>query len=196
MTLILKSLIALQLLLTSACASFDPTNIRPGQRVEGFGFSFEVPTETPWFAVIYGTSHRIKLSQLNKNDSFSILITLTHGPKRGMYASAEAHLRALKRHLQSERAARGLIHHRQVQRIDTRYGKLCVRQTRSSEDWRGRAKAGPAKVDNITLTCPHPGFDNVLISTELERRHESASLQIDLSKYADQLFASFEFVDS
>lgn len=192
-TLIIKRSIVLLALFLSACASFDQTNIKPGQRVDGFTFSFEVPTETPWFAVVYGTSHRLKLSQLNQDDSYSILVTLTRGPRSGMYSSANAHLQALKRHLQLKRQPKGLVLHHQAQAIDTRYGELCIRQTSNSEDWRGRAKPGPALIDSITLTCPHPGFANVLISTTLSRRYETHAATLELTNYADQLFASFEF---
>lgn len=83
-----------------------------------------------------------------------------------MYTSAQAHLAALERHLHSQGIPRGLVRHRQNIGIDTRYGDLCVRHSSLEEDWRGRNNAGPAMVENITLICSHPAFNNVLISSE------------------------------
>jgi hypothetical protein len=48
-------------------------------------------------------------------------------------------------------------------------------------------------VENITLICSHPAFDNVLISSEFSRRYEIDAEEVDLNNYADQLFASIEF---
>lgn len=188
-----QCLFAAIMLLLSSCATFDKTNILPGQAVKGYGFSFAVPTEKPWFAVVYGTSHRIKLRQLNDLDSYSILVSLNRGPRTGMYQSAEDHLAALKHHLFLDQGAKGLIQHRHTEAVDSRYGELCIRHTSFNEDWRGRNNAGPAMVETITLTCPHPGLDNVLISTEFSRRYETHANKVDVESLADQLFASFEF---
>jgi hypothetical protein len=190
-----KSLVVTLIFLLTSCASFDKTDIKPGQRVQGFGFSFEVPTETSWFAVVYGTSHRIKLSQLNHDDFYSILISMNHGPHRGMYKSGKDHLRAFKRHINMEPIPKGLVQRSHKEEVDARYGDLCVRQTSLSEDWRGRIMPGPTMVEKVRLTCPHPGFDNVLLSTELSRRYETDAAEINLSTVADQLFSSFEFDD-
>ena len=192
-TIRIKRLLAVLCLLLSSCVSFDKTNIQPGQQVQGFGFSFEVPENGTWFAVVYGTSHRIKLSQLNHNDSYSILISMNHGPRSGMFKSAQEHLIAYKQHQNLETIPKGLIRHQRNEEIDSRYGELCIRHSSYSEDWRGRIMPGPTMVRAITLTCPHPGFDNVLLSAELSRRYETYAPEVDLEKLADQLFSSFEF---
>ena len=181
------------ILLLSACASFDKTNIQPGHRVIGLGFSFTVPTQKSWFAVEYGTSHRIKLSQLNNQDSYSILISLNRGPYQGMYQNAEAHLQAIQHHKQRKFRQKGLIQHSHKEWIDSQYGELCVRHTSSSEDWRGRNNAGPAIVDLIGLSCPHPELNNILVTIDLSRRSEIDAEKVDLTAYADKLFSSFEY---
>lgn len=188
-----KSTLLLLMLLLSSCASFDKTNIPPGHRVIGLGFSFTVPTQKSWFAVEYGTSHRIKLSQLNNQDSYSILVSINKGPYQGMYQSPEAHLQAIRYHKKRKFSQAGLIYHKQKAWADSQYGKLCVRYTSSSEDWRGRNNAGPAIVDLVGLTCPHPELHNVLISIDLSRRADRNAAKVDLSVYADELFSSVEY---
>ena len=189
----MRSVLLFLFLLLSACASFDKTNIQPGQRVPGLGFSFIVPGQKAWFAVEYGTSHRIKLSQLNNQDSYSILVSLNRGPRQGMYQNAETHLRAIQFSKRSKFKSTGFVQHQHEEWIDSRYGKLCVRYTSSGEDWRGRNSEGPAMVDSIGLSCAHPETDNVLINIEISRRSEPDAATIDLVAYADQLFSSVEY---
>ena len=180
-------------LLLSACATFDKTNIPPGQRVEGLGFSFEAPTEHAWFAAEYGTSNRIKLIQLNDDDRYTILVSLNRGPRRGMYQTAEAHLQVFQRYKQVEVQPPGyfLLDHQEM--IDEQYGHLCLRYTANAKDWRGRSKEGAALIDMVGLTCEHATLPNVLISVELSRRFEASSDKIDISPFAEQLFKSLEF---
>lgn len=190
-----RILICYGMLLLSACASFDKTNIPPGQRVEGLGFSFEVPTKRSWFAAEYGTSNRIKLIQLNDEDSYIILVSLNRGPGRGMYPTAEEHLRVFQRHKQIEVQPPGyflLDHH---EWIDEQYGHLCIRYTAKAKDWRGRSKKGAALIDTVGLTCEHSTLPNVLISVELSRRFESYSQEVDIKPFADALFSSIEYHD-
>jgi len=180
-------------LLLSSCASFDKTNISPGQRVDGLGFSFEAPTEHAWFAAEYGTSNRIKLIQLNDDDRYTILVSLNRGPRRGMYQTAEAHLQVFQRHKQIEVQPPGyfLLDHQEW--IDQQYGHLCIRYSAKGKDWRGRSKQGPALIDTIGLTCEHGTLPNVLISVELSRRFEAEGPTIDIRPYADALFSSLEY---
>jgi hypothetical protein len=180
-------------LFISACATFDKTNILPGQRVPGPGFSFTVPTDNTWFTVEYGTGNRIKLSQLNNNDSYSILVSINRGPYWGMYRSAEAHLKDVQSHHHRTAKPAGYIEHKYEAWVDARYGKLCVRSAYSAEDWRGRNNEGAALIEAINLSCPHPELPNVLISTQLSRRYEKNGESLDLRLHADALFASFEF---
>jgi hypothetical protein len=187
----IRSLI-LFLLLTS-CASFDRTNILPGQRVIGLGFSFTVPTQKSWFAVEYGSSHRIKLSQLNQHDSYSILVSLNRGPRAGMYQSAEAHLQAFQQHKNFKLQSAGLIRLQHEGRVDARYGELCVWSSTQDEDWRGRNNVGPALVDSIALSCLHPEIPNVLISINISRRYELDGAAENIAAYADELFSSLEY---
>jgi len=191
-----KSTHLLLILLLSSCASFDKTNIQPGHRVIGLGFSFTVPTQKSWFAVEYGTSHRIKLSQLNHQDSYSILVSINRGPYQGMYQSPEAHLQAIQYHKQRKFRQAGLIQHNHKEWTDSQYGKLCVRYTSSSEDWRGRNNAGPAIVDLVGLSCPHPELHNTLITIDLSRRADTDAEKIDLTAYADELFSSVEYISA
>jgi len=188
-----KSMLLLSILMLSACASFDKTNIQPGHRVIGLGFSFTVPTQKSWFAVEYGTSNRIKLSQLNNQDSYSILVSLNRGPYQGMYQNAEAHLQSIQYHKQIKLNHAGFIQHQHQEWVDSRYGKLCVRYTSSGEDWKGRNSPGPAIVDLIGLSCPHPELHNVLININLSRRSETDAEKVDLTAYADELFSSLEY---
>ena len=188
-----RSALLVLILLLSSCASFDKTNILPGQRVPGLDFSFSVPTDKAWFSVIYGTSHRIKLSQLNQEDSYAIKVTLNRGPRGGMYQNAEAHLEALQTYKQYEPPVAGFRRQQSETNIDTQYGELCVRYSSSGIDWRGRYNMGPALVDSISLSCAHPGLKNVLITFEIARRYETDAEVVDLSGYADELFSSVEY---
>lgn len=189
----IRTSLAITVLLLSACASFDKNNILPGQRVDGPGFSFEVPTQKPWFAVIYGNSNRIRLSQLNDQDSYILQVTMNRGPRMGMYQSAQAHLQAVKRHTLSTLHSLGyqVINHNEE--TDARFGALCVRYEMLGEDARGRGQKGPAKVERIGLSCPHQDMHNVIVSYELSRRSDSNAPDVDLEAYADQVFASVKY---
>lgn len=189
----IKSLSIFLVLLMSSCASFDRTNILPGQRVPGPGFSFTVPTERVWSAVEYGTSNKIHLFQLNDSDSYSILVSLNRGPRFGMYNSAEAHLRVLKKHQNIELKSAGLFLHSHNEWLEPKYGDLCVRYAYKAEDWKGRNKKGSAMVDLIGMTCEFPEITNVLISIEFSRRSEPNADFVDITPFADELFASFEY---
>jgi len=182
-------------LLLSACSTFDRTNIPPGQRVDGLGFSFEAPTDHAWFAAEYGTSNRIKLIQLNDDDRYTILVSLNRGPGRGMYQTAETHLRVFQRHKQIEAQPPGyfLLDHQEW--VDEQYGHLCIRYTSSAKDWRGRSKKGAALINMIGLSCEHATLPNVLISVELSRRFEVDSKEVDIKPFADALFSSIEYHD-
>lgn len=183
----------LPILLLSACANFDKTDIASGERVFGPGFSFEPPGHGNWFTVEYGTSHRLKISQINYDDSFSILVSLNHGPRQGMYPSADAHLNAVRAYKRQTPLILGFKLHKHTELIDSRYGELCVRYTDFGEDWAGRNRAGPALVDKVGLICPHPLLENVLVSTEIRRRYETHAPKVNLGDYADRLFSSFEY---
>lgn len=191
--MIVRILTLLAVLIVVSCATFDRTNIYPGQKVPGLGFSFEVPTQNNWTAVEYGSGNKIHLFQLNDDDSFSIVVTLNRGPYFGMYKNAEAHLNALKRLIQKETQHEGYIEHSHQEWIESKYGKLCVRYSSNAEDWRGRNKAGPALIDLVGLSCHHPEISNVIINTEITRRYEVDATQVDLATYADALFSSFEY---
>ncbi|MFT7185422.1 MAG: hypothetical protein ACI84K_000802 [Pseudohongiellaceae bacterium] len=188
-----KSTHLLLTLLLASCASFNKTDIPPGQPVIGLGFSFTVPTQKSWFAVEYGTSHRIKLSQLNHKDSYSILVSITRGPYQGMYQNAEAHLQSIQYHQQKKRKKPGFVEYMHQEWIDSKYGDLCIRYTFSGENWKGRNSDGPAIVDEIGLSCPHPYLHNALIRIELLRRSETDADKVDLAAYAETLFSSFEY---
>lgn len=189
----LKSLLLCVVVVISGCASFDKTHILSGQRVPGPGFSFTVPTERAWTAVEYGTSNKIHLFQLNNQDSYSILVSLNRGPRLGMYQDAESHLLALKYHRQLEPTPAGFFWLSHNEWIEPRYGDLCVRYSYKAEDWHGRNSKGPAMVDLIALICEFPEQPNVLISIELSRRYEQYAEVVDITPYADELFASFEY---
>ena len=186
-------LAALCCVLLSACASFDRTNIRPGDRVPGPALSFEAPTKQSWFTSEYGSGHRMRLVQLNDLDSYTIEVALNRGPARGMYASAEAHMSALRRHRRFQPRAYGYDEMSRNDAVDERYGKLCVRSTSHAKDWRGRNRAGPALVDKVALSCPHPKLDNVLVSVEITHRYEEDMVVEALAPTADDLFGSLEF---
>jgi hypothetical protein len=190
-----KSTLLSLILLLSSCASFDKTNILPGQSVIGLGFSFTVPTQKSWFAVEYGTSHRIKLSQLNNQDSFSILVSINRGPYQGMYKNVARHLQSIKINQQKKLKQPGFIEYVHQEWVASKYGDLCIMYTFSGEDWNGRNSEGPAIVDAIGLSCPHPKLRNILISIDLSRRSETGAEKVDLTAYAEALFASFEYTN-
>ena len=187
------TLMFFMLLIVTSCASFDRTNIQPGQTVPGLGFSFEVPTYNSWTAVEYGNGNKIHLFQLNNEDSYSIVVTLNRGPRRGMYRSAEYHLRVLKKVKSLESKPLGLIVHSHQEWLEPAYGELCVRYSSKAEDWNGRNNEGPALVDVVGLSCKHPEMDNVIINTEISRRYEVNAQPVDLAIHADALFSSFEY---
>jgi hypothetical protein len=189
----IKVLLLFFVLLMSSCASFDRTNILPGQRVPGPGFSFMVPTEKFWSAVEYGTSNKIHLFQLNDLDSYSILVSLNRGPRFGMYKNAETHLRVLKSHRNNEFKPAGIFWLSHDEWLEPKYGDLCVRYTYKAEDWHGRNNKGPAMVDLIGMSCKFPEFPNVLISIEFSRRYELNAKTVDITAFADELFSSFEY---
>jgi len=181
-------------LVLSACATFDKNNIQPGQRVSRPGISFEVPTSKSWSASEFGTSHRIKLNQLNQDDEYSILVTMTRGPKEGIYSSAESLLRVVQNFKMGELKPAGLFRRSHSEAIASVYGEVCVRYRSLSEDWRGRNNQGYfALIDLIGLTCSHPEMENVLVNVEISRRYEEYSPVQDLSLYAHQLFSSIEY---
>lgn len=191
----LVTLLSILFLVLSACAGFDKNNIRPGQRVEGPGFTFAVPTENAWFAVIYGNSNRIRLSQLNENDSYILQVTLNRGPRSGMYSSVEDHLAMLKRHnlIIIQKAGHPITQHHEEEA--PLYGPLCVRYSMQGEDARGRGSKGAALVERIGLSCPHQSMKNVLINFELSRRADASANTVNLARYADELFASIRYDD-
>ncbi len=189
----IKSLLLCVAVLITGCASFDRTHILPGQRVPVPGFSFTVPTERAWTAVEFGTSNKIHLFQLNDLDSYSILVSLNRGPRSGMYQNAESHLLALKYHKQFEDSPAGVFVLSHDEWLEPRYGDLCVRYSYKAEDWHGRNKKGPAMVDLIGLTCEYPEQPNVLIRVEFSRRYEQHAEAVDITPYADEVFASFEY---
>ena len=181
------------LVLLSACASkFDRTNIQPGQRVDGPAISIVVPTNKTWFAVDYGTGSRIRLSQLNFDDSYIITAGVNRGPRRGMFKDAKAHLEALLNEKRSEVVPEGVILHDHREWAAPDYGSLCVAYSSNREDWRGRNNAGPALVDTVGLICPHSHLNNVLVSVEIQRRYEVDGPRVDIASLAKQLFTSVE----
>ncbi len=183
------------LIITSlaGCTVFDKTNIQPGQRIQGLGFSFEAPSEKSWYASVYGTGNEIKLNQLNFDDSYSILVAMNRGPRWGMYKSAEQHLRALKQYHRQTRPPEGFIEKTHQEWIDSRFGAICVRRYHIGENWAGRNNAGPAIVETESLICPHQSLRNVLVTVELSRRYEAYAETVPLRPLADQLFLSFEY---
>lgn len=182
------------MLLLCACASFDKNNIQPGQRVARPGLSFVVPTENNWSASEYGTSHRIKLNQLNQEDDYSIVVTITRGPDEGMYKDAETLLKIVQQYKEGEMKPAGFFRVAHAESLGTGYGELCVQYSSTGEDWRGRNNEGYfALVDVIGLTCAHPEMDNVLVNVEISRRYEETSPAQDLSVYAHELFSSMEY---
>lgn len=191
----LRCLSILTAVFLSACATFDKTHITSDQRVPGYGFSFSVPTETPWFAVVYGNSHRIRLSQINEVDSYTIQVSLNRGPRGGMYTDAQSHLTDIKASKQQETIPKGFIQFTHNEWLEPRYGKLCVQYTSFGEDHRGRLNKGPAKVELAGLTCQHESLDNVLINFEITRRSDANAPQIDVAALANSLFASIEYED-
>ena len=189
-----KISIILSFLLVSGCTTFNRSDIPPGQRVPGPGFSFDAPrNEHHWFASEYGTSNRIKLVQLNQEDTYTVLVSLNRGPGRGMYPSAEAHLRVFQKHKELELHPPGyfLLDHQEW--IDEQYGHLCIRYSAIAKDWRGRSREGAAVVDMQGLTCEHKTIPNVLISFELSHRYDENTERKKLDDIAHQLFKSIEF---
>lgn len=187
------SLIIFVIFLSGCATPFDRTNIQPGQRVFGPGVSVIVPTEKPWFAVDYGTSNHIRLSQINFDDSYSLRVAVNRGPLTGMFKSGQAHLAAFIHGRDSEKVTPGrVVHHRDAW-VEPRYGAVCIAYLEHSEDWRGRNNLGPALVDTIGLTCPHVGFGNVFVNAELSRRYDIDAPRIDISTYAQQVFDSLEY---
>lgn len=189
----LSALLPLIVLGLSACATkFDRTNIQPGQRVDGPAISLVVPTSKSWFAVDYGTGSRIRLSQLNFDDSYVITAGVNRGPRQGMFRSSQAHLEALFKAKRKEIIPDGVILHDHQEWEAHEYGDLCVAYSSHSEDWRGRNNAGPALVDTVGLICPHRHISNILVSVEIERRYEVDGPRVDIATLAQQLFASVE----
>lgn len=189
----LTSTFCLLLILLSGCASkFDRTNIQPGQRVEGPAISLVVPTEKPWFAVDYGTGSRIRLSQLNFDDSYIIAAGVNRGPWQGMFKDSSAHLNALLKSKRDEVIPDGVVLHEHQEWEAPEYGNLCVAYSSHREDWRGRNTAGPALVDSVGLICPHRHIANVLVSVEIKRRFEVDGPRVDIASLAQQLFASID----
>jgi hypothetical protein len=48
-------------------------------------------------------------------------------------------------------------------------------------------------VDLIGMSCEFPEYPNVLISIEFSRRYERNAKTVDITPFADELFASFEY---
>ena len=189
----IKIFFTMAMFLITACASFDKTNILPGQRVPGPAVSFIAPGDTPWFMLNYATGNRLKLGQINYGDSFSIRVALNRGPRMGMYTSASDHLTALKAHIRSKGQPTGYKLHAHNEYLATTYGPLCVGYDSLGEDWRGRNNAGPAMVDVIGLTCAHTEIKNVLVNVEITRRYEVDAAPVNLSLLAETVFASLEY---
>ncbi|WP_197472278.1 hypothetical protein [Oleiphilus sp. HI0067] len=185
-------LLALTLIISGCATSFDRTNIRPGERVYGPAVSVVVPTEKSWFAVDYGTGNRIKLSQLNYDDSYSLKVAVNRGPAFGMFESAQAHLSAYRENVNDD-AVEGLIVHGRDSWAAEEYGNKCITYAEQLEDWRGRNNAGPALVDVYGLVCPHRGLPNILVNVELSRRYEVNAPRINVQNYAEQVFKSIEY---
>ena len=177
--------------LVNACASkFDRTNIQPGDRVEGPAVSVVMPTNKPWFAVDYGTGNRIRLTQLNYDDSYTITAGINRGPRRGMFKSSEAHLAALMKSKRDKKVPEGVLVHDHKEWVAPSYGALCVAASSSQEDWRGRNSAGPALVESVALTCPHRHLKNVLVTVEIVRRYEVDGPRVDMAALAQILFST------
>jgi len=178
----------------SHCAStFDKTHLLPGQRIPAQGFSFAVPmTPKPWFAVQYGNSHLIHLSQVNNDDSYQLKVSTTKGPPRGMYKNAKAHMQALKRTV-PYRLEKGfeLEHMRFFPAPE--YGSLCVGYEVLGKNWYGRARPGPASIEIEGLSCPHKFYKNVLIHMRLMHRYEPDFNGRSTHTLAKRLFSSIEY---
>ncbi len=180
--------------LCSCAHQFDKTNIQGGQRVPAQGFSFNVPEHGNWFAVQYGNSHRIHISQLNNDDAFKIIVEVTYGPVTGMYRNTLELQNAVKR---THRFNLEKGFQERLFNIEDapNYGDLCVRWVSSGENWLGRNSAGPALIESVGLTCAHQTLNNVLVKIELTRRHERDADAVDITKMADELFRSVEYSD-
>lgn len=174
------------------CAHFDPTNIQPGQRVPGPGYSFTVPTQKAWSAVEFATSNRIHLFQLNNHDSYTITVALNRGPYLGMFQRAEDHLATLQlsKHAEFKKSHLKLLEHEEW--LAPEYGELCVAYRYKAEDWQGRLQ-DPVIKELHGLVCEFPVIQNVLISAEISRRAESTAQSVDLLPLAKELFASIEY---
>jgi hypothetical protein len=189
----LKSTFYFCLVFVAACATkFDRTNIQPGQRVDGPALSLVVPTNKPWFAVDYGTGSRIRLSQLNFDDSYIITAGVNRGPRQGMFKDSKQHLSTLLKNKRDEIIPDGVVLHDHQEWEAPEYGDLCVAYSSHKEDWRGRNNEGPALVDSVGLICPHRHLANVLVSVVIERRYEVDGPRVDMATLAKQLFASLE----
>jgi hypothetical protein len=185
--------IALLCIVFAACANkFDRTNIQPGDRVQGPAVSIVVPTNKPWFAVDYGTGSRIRLSQLNFDDLYTITVGINRGPSRGMFVDVTEHLQALLKAKREENIPEGVILHDHKEWAEPSYGELCVAYSSHREDWRGRNSAGPALVDDVGLICPHRYLPNVLVTVDIERRYEVDGPRVDMGALAKKLFTSIE----
>lgn len=182
------------MLTLAACSSLDKTDIRPGDRIAGPGITFTVPTNQSWFAVDYGTSNHVKISQLNYEDSFSIEAFLNKGPRKGMFKSRKQHLAAIvndrKRIYEPEGYTR-LSHNEWINPDDP---KLCVRYSLTAEDWRGRNNAGPALLETFGIVCAHPLFPNALSTLEITRRFEQDAPLVNMEVLAESVFHSIQFV--
>lgn len=179
----------------STCASFDRTNIQPGQRVQGPALSFVLPEGRAWFASEYGQGSRMKLVHLGDDEVLTLALSLAKGPNSGMYQSAQQHLQALRKQHWHElaQAQFGYTELAREEGVAERYGQLCVRYSRRAKDWRGRNRAGPAMVQTEGLSCAHPHLPNALVKFELVRRHEPEQNLAPLAELAEPIFASLRY---
>lgn len=182
-------------LVFSACASFDRTNILPGQRVQGPAMSFVLPESRAWFASEYGQGSRLKLVHLGDDEVLTLVLSLAKGPRSGMYQTAQQHRSAVRQqHWQALAQAQfGYTELTRAEAIAQHYGPLCVRYSRSAKDWRGRNRAGPAMVQTEGLSCAHPHLQNALMKFELARRHEPELSLAPLAELAEPIFASLRY---
>jgi hypothetical protein len=176
----------------SGCTTFDRTHIPPGQRLQGPGVSLVAPTAQPWFAVHYGSGHRMHISQLNARDSFSIKVSLNKGPSTGMYATTAQYLTDFKRYQQKMLFQFDLAVDEHRESISDRYPG-CIEFHMLGRDWRGRNNPGHANIEQYGLTCIHPGYQNAMVTIELQRRSELDADPVDMEVYAEWLFGSIQF---
>ncbi len=189
-----RSLLFSALCLLAACATFDRTNIAPGQRVYGPGISFETPSNNTWSASEYGSGNRLRLIQINHTDSYYLNVEINRGPLLGMYTNAEQHLNAFLRHQRKIGNPDGYEKDSHIAWVDQRFGDLCVRYQKTGRDWAGRNNKGPAIVESEGLICAHQNADNTLLHVELTRRSEETSPSIDLRLLGEQLFSSIDYI--